>query len=420
MPLFPKPDKVQLRHVTPNKPGRGEEEVTKPSRGPLRKQFRQNPKPTKEEIPKEIYDETTEAKRANLQYIKMLEETERLRRMHELEMEHKEAQLTSKANRALARLQEEEEREWRLNEFGRNYKYGHTPLLMEIKRMSGYIQKSGGSIKKFNTFLTEQKEKRNQSELDLAYVHIKEEEERARRIAEDSYMNEKEEEYRKDNFAWTHIKEEEERARRIADDSWQNDMEKDRRQTNKAYTIIAEEKERDRRIAEDEYMKSLEQEYRAENRAWATIATEEERARLLSFGQFPGVPQQDIETHRRVFQETAQQALSKFGKSLEPIEPRTQTTTAPKERHHLNLRKIWVKKEAQPKYKPVPSKPTEAAKSGVAAPKQEPVTRPKVAPSVQQQPTPEKPTDRKAMVDQMTDQLFQKLQTKMGLTQMGK
>jgi len=425
MPYFKTPNKANLRPVskTPTsgqQTGQGkEQEIKKSVQAPLQKQLQQK---TVGGIPKQAYDETTEAKRANLNYIKLLEETERARRINELEMEKREERLQSKANRALARLGEEEEREWRLNQFGKDYKYGHTPLLMDIKKLGAYIQRTG-SIKNFNQYLTEKREARERSETDLAYVHIKEEEERARRIALDSYEDEHEPEYRENDLAWTHIKEEEERARRIAEDSYMNELEKDRRMTNRAYTIIAEEKERDRRIAEDEYLKELEYEYRAENRAWVTIATEEERARLLSFGQFPGVTQPEIEYHRKVFQEAAKSAYFKFGKSLEAVPQRTQPQAQPKERHHINLKKIWVKKEeAHPKYQPVPSKPTETATSGVAAPKRAPVTKGTTAPPpVQQQPeTAEKPTDRKTMVDQMTDQLFQKLQTKMGLTQMGK
>jgi len=420
MPFFKEPKVSNLRPVS--KGPVKEQELKTSVQKPLQKQLQT--KTTVGGIPKEAYDETTDSRRANLQYVKLLEETERTRRMNQLEMERREEKLQSKANRALARLGEEEEREWRLTHFGKDYKYGHSALMMEIKKLAGFFQRGGESISNFNQYLTDIKTAKNQSEQDLAYVHIKEEEERARRIALDTYEDEKLPEYRENDFAWTRIKEEEERARRIAEDNYMDELEKDRRLTNKAYTIIEEEKERDRRIAEDDYLKNLEYEYRAENRAWATIAFEEERARLLSFGQFPGVTQPEIEYHRKVFQEVAKTAQFKFRKGWE--QPRTQPQgQGANNRHHLNLKKIWVKKEeAHPtKYRPTPSKPTEMATSGVSAPaKRAPTTKPTTAPTVPPptQETTEKATDRKSMVDQMTDQLFQKLQTKMGLTQMGK
>jgi len=115
-----------------------------------------------------------------------------------------------------------------------------------------------------------------------AEVIIKEEQERARRVALNGLEDEISKERSLENRAHSRIVEEEEKQRRVAEDNYYVLLEADRRETAKAEVIIKEEQERARRIAEDNLYVEIEKERSEENRAYSRIQEEEERARRIA------------------------------------------------------------------------------------------------------------------------------------------
>lgn len=224
-------------------------------------------------------------KKASIAWVNAAEEAERKRRISEEENLPYERNLEDKVTKLWVNLCEEEEKYERV--LGLLSLKEGTSVSESKQTAPKFKRPSGPSGKTHKKTMWVSKNiaqigKSKETNLDLAYVRIKEEEERARRVAEEGYLDELEDKYRANDLAYVHIKEEEERARRIAEDSYYKEVQSEIRKDNQAYAIIKEEEERVRRVAENSWLDELERKQREENKGYVIVKEEEERARRIA------------------------------------------------------------------------------------------------------------------------------------------
>lgn len=242
------------------------------------------------EFPNEniVHEIELDRKKASIAFVNAAEEAERKRRISESEHLPLDTSLENKVTKLWVNLCEEEEKYERVlgllslkDELGQETTSKQTGTATKFKKPSGPSGKTHKKtmwVSKNITQLAHEKE----TNLDLAYVRIKEEEERARRVAVEGYLDELEDKYRANDKAYVHIKEEEERARRMAEEGYLKEVELERRKDNQAYAVIKEEEERARRIAENSWLEELERKQREENKGYVIVKEEEERARRIA------------------------------------------------------------------------------------------------------------------------------------------
>jgi hypothetical protein len=226
----------------------------------------------------------TEEKTLTLDDIKRMEEEERLRRITELathtipplkQDDHSWSweKAVQERKRGLARTAklEEDERAIRLTGLARQfYQY-------KIEQREKYLQDRGDITPSLNApypLVSHATIK--------AHVIVQEEEERARRIAEDSYLEEVEKERSATNRAYSRIAEEQEKLRRVSENEYLDNLEKERSLTNRALSRIEEEEEKLRRVSEEEHLQAVEEQNRQKLKEDVLVAEEEERKRRLS------------------------------------------------------------------------------------------------------------------------------------------